>query len=93
MTTEAKSQTRKAEREFERSATQIRELNEQIVENGRRAGNVSLDLYQRTLHSVADLQEQVGTQVPFVSELARAQARFTREVADASTSAARELLR
>ncbi|MDP8943802.1 MAG: hypothetical protein M3N16_06770 [Actinomycetota bacterium] len=83
------------DQEFEQAANRFRELNEQAIDNARNAGNVYLDLYTRTLHSVADLQEQVAgaSQVGPVVELTKAQARFTRDFADASASAARELLK
>lgn len=89
------TRTNANEREFEQAASRFRELNEQAVENARNVGNVYLDLYTRTLHSVADLQEQVAgaSQVGPVVELTKAQARFTREFADASASATRELLK
>ena len=83
------------ERDFDQAASRFRELNEQAIENARNAGNIYLDLYTRTLHSVADLQEQVAgaSQVGPLVDLTKAQAQFTRDFADASASAARELLK
>ena len=89
------SETTANERVFEQAANRIRDLNEQILENGRRAANLYLDLYERTLHSIADLQEQAAgaSQVEFISEFAKSQARFTRDLGEAYASAARELLK
>ena len=93
MTTQTK--TSPNEREFDEAADNVRQLNEQLLANSRRVGNLYLDLYERTLHSIADAQEQAAgaSQVEFIGEFVKSQARFTRDVADASTAAARELLK
>ena len=79
----------------EAAAERIRELNERIIESGKKAGNVYLDMYEKTLHSIADYQEKVGKQsdVDWINTIANAQANFTRELADAYTSSARSLLK
>ena len=54
-----------------------------------------LDLYEKTLNSIADYQDKVGeqSQVEWVTTIANAQANFTRELATAYSSAARSLLK
>ena len=77
------------------AAERIREANERIIESGKKAGGIYLDLYEKTLNSIADYQEKVGEQsrVEWVSTIANAQADFTRELATAYTSAARSFIK
>ena len=77
------------------AADRIRDLNERIIESSKKAGNTYLDIYEKTLTSIADYQEKVGeqSQVDWVSTIANAQASFTRDLAGAYSSAARSLLK
>jgi hypothetical protein len=77
------------------AAERIRDLNERIIESSKKAGNVYLDIYEKTLNSIADYQEKVGekSQVDWVSTIANAQASFTRDLAGAYSAAARSLLK
>jgi hypothetical protein len=77
------------------AAQHIRELNERIIETSVRAGLSSLDLYEKALKSIADIQQAVGeaSQLELVSAMGAAQANLTRQMADAYTSAAREFLK
>ncbi|MDP8910313.1 MAG: hypothetical protein M3N47_14635 [Chloroflexota bacterium] len=79
----------------EAAAKRVRELNERIIATSRKAGLMSLDLYEKTLKSIADMQQEVGkaSQVQWFSAIAEAQASFTREMAETYTTAARELLK
>jgi hypothetical protein len=79
----------------EAAADRIREVNERIIESSKKAGNVYLDLYEKTLNSIADYQERAGeqSQIEWVSTVANAQADFTRELAKAYTSAGRSLIK
>jgi hypothetical protein len=79
----------------EAATERIRDLNERIIESSKKAGNTYLDIYEKTLGSIADYQEKIGerSQVDWVSTIANAQAEFTRDVAGAYTSAARTLLK
>jgi hypothetical protein len=70
----------------------IRNLNERIMESVRQGGDAALEAYERTLRTVAEYQESAGKRGPeWVAGLARAQAAFTRELANASPAAARAL--
>jgi hypothetical protein len=77
------------------AADRIRDLNERIIESSKKAGSTYLDIYEKTLNSIADYQEKVGeqSQVDWVSTIANAQASFTRDLAGAYSSAARSLLK
>jgi hypothetical protein len=79
----------------EATTERIRDLNERIIESSKKAGNTYLDVYEKTLNSIADYQEKVGeqSQVDWITTVANAQADFTRDLAGAYTSAARSLLK
>ena len=84
-----------ADRTTDAAAERIRDLNERILESSRKAGNVYVDIYEKTLNSIADFQEKVGeqSQVDWVTTMANAQADFTRQLTSAYTSAARSVLK
>ena len=70
----------------------IRNLNDQIVDYARQGGDASLEAYERMLKRVAEAQERAGTRgADWLSTFAKAQAEFTRELAEAYPSAARAL--
>ena len=77
------------------AADRIRDLNERIIESSKKAGSTYLDIYEKTLNSIADYQEKVGeqSQVDWVSTIANAQANFTRDLAGAYSAAARSLIK
>ena len=81
--------------EAEETIERIRELNEQILEAGKKAGGAYLSAYEKALQSIADYQEQVAkqTDVEWVSTIVDAQARFTRELTKVYVSTGRELLK
>ena len=91
----ANGNTRAANDTTDAAADRIRDLNERIIESSKKAGNVYLDIYEKTLNSIADYQEKVGeqSQVDWVTTIANAQASFTRDLAGAYSSAARSLLK
>ena len=86
---------RVAEEGVEAATERIRELNERILESSKKAGKVYLDIYEKTLNSIADYQEKVGeqSQVEWITTIANAQARFTRDLAGAYSAATRSLLK
>ena len=69
-------------------------LNEKAVANGKKAGAAILDTYEKTVVSFTDSYEKAAgtTKVDWIVSTAAAQADFTREIAKAYTSAARELV-
>jgi hypothetical protein len=72
----------------------IRELNEQVLEAGRQVGLGFLDAYEQSLQTFADLQSQAGegANAGWITELAKAQADFTRHVTRLWADAARQSL-
>ena len=92
---QAQQFTNQTTEQAEQAAERIRELNEQILEWGRKAGLNFLEAYESTLRTFADYQDRVAdsSQVEWISSIARAQANFTREVTRAYTATARDLLK
>jgi hypothetical protein len=85
----------KSEAAFEETAERLRDLNERIIEAGRKAGTAYLDAYEKNLRSVADYESKVAeaTPVDWMASLLNAQADFVREVAKATTASGRDLLK
>ena len=79
----------------EATAERIRQLNEEILAFGRQAGQSFLDAYETTLKTFAEYQDKAAdaSQVDWLASMARAQANFTREMANLYTSAARDMLK
>lgn len=79
----------------EQTAERITEINEQVVDFGRKAGLGYVDVFDSSWKTVADYQDKVAesTQIDWVADAARAQANFTREVTKLYTSTARDLLK
>jgi hypothetical protein len=76
------------------SIERIRELNEQVLEAGRVWGQGFLDAYEQSMRSFADLQERTGegSNIQWFTEVAKAQAEFTRQVTKVSAEVARKLM-
>jgi hypothetical protein len=91
----ANGNKRAADRTVDDAAERIRDLNERILQSSRKAGNTYVDIYEKTLNSIADYQEKIGeqSQVDWVTTMANAQADFTRQLTNAYTSAARSVLK
>ena len=87
--------TSQAKSANEQTTERIRELNERILDSGRKAGGAYLDAYEKALQSIADYQEQVArqTDIEWISTIVDAQARFTRELTKLYGSTGRELLK
>jgi hypothetical protein len=92
MATQTKTQT---EKDIDQATKRIRELNEQVLEFGRSAGLGFLEAYEQNLQTFADYQDKVADQskIDWISNIARAQANFTREITKVYTSTARDLLK
>ena len=87
--------TAKTRNAVDETTERIRDLNERILEVGRKAGGAYLDAYEKALQSIADYQEQVATQtdVEWISTIVDAQAKFTRELTKLYVAAGRELVK
>jgi hypothetical protein len=92
MATQTKTQ---AEKDIDQASTRIRDLNEQVLDFGRKAGTGFLEAYEQNLQTFADYQDKVAdqTKVDWIANLARAQANFTREITRVYTSTARDLIK
>jgi hypothetical protein len=77
------------------AAQRIRELTERFIEAAKKAGNESLDMYERSLQNLIDFEERAAgaSQLDWVSSIAQAHAKFVQEVSSAYVSAAREMLK
>lgn len=73
----------------------IRELNDRIVENARKAGDTYLDAYESMLNMIVSYQEGMAEAAPmdWMQQVIESQAKFTRDIGNMYASAAREALR
>jgi hypothetical protein len=71
------------------------DLNEQLIEANREAARLIIDVYEQTMESLAEFHEQAAdhTDVDWIATAARAQARFTRELAKRHAEIGRDLLK
>jgi hypothetical protein len=74
---------------------QFKEMNEQLFGTARKAGNLYVDSYEKTVGSAIELERKVAglTRQEWLKSLLEAQADFASEVTHSYTSAARALLR
>jgi hypothetical protein len=90
-----KSSTQRDGSSAQDTVNRIRELNEQIIDGARKAGNSYLDAYERALSTVANYQESAvkATPIEWMQSVLEAQAEFTRELGSFYASTARETLK
>jgi hypothetical protein len=81
--------------QFEAVAQRLRKLNERIIAAGKDAGETTLTNYERALKAIASAVERGpgSSDIEWISQLANAQAKFIRDVTNAWTSAARDVLK
>jgi hypothetical protein len=89
------TQTDKAKQQADETIERIRSLNEQVLQAGRELGQGFLDAYEQTMRTFADFQQRSaeGTDMQWLSQIAKAQADFTRDVTKYSADAARRFLK
>jgi hypothetical protein len=89
------SSNTKTANQTDAAAESLRDVNEQILDFGRKTSATVLDAYESTLKSFADYQDKVAetSQVEWISSLAHAQAELTRGVAKVYASTARGLIK
>ena len=82
-------------KQVEDTIERIRALNEQILQAGKEWGQGYLDAYEQSMRAFADIQARAGegSDVAWISQIARAQADFTREVTKYATEAGRRMLK
>lgn len=82
-------------KETEAAAERIRELNEQVLDFGKKAGLQFLEAYETNMKTFADYQDKVAdaAHVEWIATAARAQANFTREITRVYGATTRDLLK
>jgi hypothetical protein len=93
--TKAKASTGSPEAGLEAAAERIRKLNERIIEAGKQTGETTLSSYEKALKAIAGAVERgPGTSdIDWISKVATTQAKFIRDVTQAWTTAARDMLK
>ncbi len=81
--------------DFEAAAERIRDLNEQVIEQAKKSGNVSLDAYEKALKGVLDFEKKAAdaSQLDFLKALTDAHVNFVSQTSEAYLKAAREVLK
>ena len=84
----------KTHQDLNGAAEQVTELNERLVEAGKRAGNLYLDSYDKLVEGVTAFQRKLAEQShnEAVQSVVATQVDLTRELASAYSSAAREFI-
>jgi hypothetical protein len=79
---------------LETATERVTEFSEQAVENSKKASSVLLDSYEKTVVALADsyVKAARSTNIEWITNVADAQADFTREAAKSYATAARTLV-
>jgi capsid protein len=93
--TGARSSASSAEARLEGAAERVRKLNERIIEASKQTGETTLSSYEKALKAIASAVERGpgSSDIEWISNLATVQAKFIRDVTEAWTSAARDMLK
>jgi hypothetical protein len=80
---------------FDTAFEQVRESSDQFLTAARKAGNLYLDTYEKTVDRTTELQLKLAglTQQEWLKSLIEAQVDVTRELAGSYTTTARSLLK
>jgi hypothetical protein len=91
----ATTETKNGEQTIDAAFEQVKELNEQVLAAARKAGNIYVDSYEKTVDRAIELELKVAKLTPqeWLKNLIQAQADFQRELAESYTTAARGLLK
>ena len=84
-----------AEARLDAAAERLRRLNERIIEAGKQTGESTLSSYEKALKAIAGAVERGpgSSDIDWISHLATTQAKFIRDVTEAWTSRARDMLK
>jgi hypothetical protein len=91
----AKASAGSPEARLEATAERLRKLNERIIDVGKKTGESTLASYEKALKAMASAVERGpgSSDIDWISHLATTQAKFIRDVTQAWTAAARDLLK
>ena len=89
------TQTKNGAPPMEAAFEQAKELNEQFLATARKAGNLYLDSYQKTVDRAVDLELKLAglTHQEWLRNVIEAQADIARELTTSYAAAARSLLK
>ncbi len=93
--TKAKASAGSPEARLEATAERLRKLNERIINVGKQTGESTLASYEKALKAMASAVERGpgSSDIDWISHLATTQAKFIRDVTQAWTAAARDMLK
>jgi hypothetical protein len=91
----AKASAGSPEARLEATAARLRKLNERIIDVGKQTGEHTLVSYEKALKAMASAVERGpgSSDIDWISHLATTQAKFIRDVTQAWTAAARDMLK
>ncbi len=81
--------------DIDATTDRVRELNEKVLTAAKQTGEVTLDTYEQTVHTMLDFSQKAAdaTKVDWFSALAKSQASIISEFTNTYTKAARDLLK
>lgn len=81
--------------DFDAATSQFRELNERVAEASKKAGNLYVDAWEKTVTGFAALEEKVAgaSRVDWVTDVVGAHANLTRDFGRTYAAGARDLLK
>jgi hypothetical protein len=89
------TQTKNGTPSLEAAFEQVKELNEQFLATARKAGNLYLDSYEKTVDRAVDLELKLAglSRQEWLQSVMEAQAEIAREITGSYATAARSLLK
>ncbi|QDO89756.1 hypothetical protein FNH13_16605 [Ornithinimicrobium ciconiae] len=92
---DAKTTAQNVTADLEATAGRIRELNEKLITAAKQNGNVSLDVYEKTLTDMLSFSQQAAdsTQNEVISAITKAHSDYITSITKVFTGAARDALK
>jgi hypothetical protein len=80
--------------DLDAASEQVKQLNDRLLETGKRVGNFYVDSYENTVKGVTEFQRKLAdqSQNEVVKSVLDAQVDLTRQIAGAYTTAVRKVL-
>ncbi len=91
----AATQIRTNEYTVDAATAQLRELNERATEAGKKATNLYLDAFEKTVTGFASLETKLAaaSQVDWITDVVGAHANLTRDLGKTCVASARDLIK